>query len=329
MKITFKDVGQGDSILLEWNHGGIDRIGVIDCSKKGKTNPVLDHIRTNNYRQIEFLILSHPHADHYSGMYELLNYCVKNSIGICSFYHTSIGIGINYWKYFELETKDTELFGKLMRLVVQLSQKKIMEIKYLNLDTRIDLFPDAYLHCISPSHAELLECQKIMEFDPATHKKEQSSAANYLSTIFKLKIEDSYALLTSDAEILAFHTISQKRGELFEDDKLILSQMSHHGSHKNYDNNFWGNVLKIEYSPAVASAGKNDKYKHPHIETLQAFEKHKYSIHCTSNLYGMTKYIELMSEISSISNKMDTFSEEAEEYYVFGDKEFTWDELIK
>jgi len=329
MKITFKDVGQGDSILLEWNHDNLDKIGIIDCSKKGKSNPVLEHIQVKGYKQIEFLILSHPHADHYSGMYELLNHCVKNNITVNNFYHTSIGIGPNYWKYFEIDTKDNELFGKLMGLIVELSQKNIIEIRYLNLDTRIDLFPDAFLHCISPSHDEILECQKIMKFDPATHKKEQSSAANYLSTIFKLKIGDKYALLTSDAEILAFHTIIQKRDKLFENEELILSQMSHHGSYKNYDDNFWSRALKINNSPAVASAGKNDKYKHPHLETLQAFKEHNYSIHCTSNLYGMEKYVELMTEISYIGRKMDTFSEEAEEYYIYGDKVFIWNDLIK
>ena len=41
MKITFKDVGQGDSILLEWiDDEGVNKLGIIDCSKKGKEIPM-------------------------------------------------------------------------------------------------------------------------------------------------------------------------------------------------------------------------------------------------------------------------------------------------
>ena len=34
MKITFKDVGQGDSILLEWTDDSKNKIIIIDCNKK-------------------------------------------------------------------------------------------------------------------------------------------------------------------------------------------------------------------------------------------------------------------------------------------------------
>lgn len=43
----------------------------------------------------------------------------------------------------------------------------------------------------------------------------------------------------------------------------------------------------------------------------------------------MEEYIREMSDLKDITNKMDTFSTEAEEYYDFGDKEFIWDDLIK
>tara|TARA_R110000751_G_scaffold128626_4_gene230673 strand:- start:957 stop:1679 length:723 start_codon:yes stop_codon:yes gene_type:complete len=240
-----------------------------------------------------------------------------------------MAIGVNYWKYFEIDTFDNEQLGKLIRLADELDTKGILEIKYLSEGQIFNLYPNAYLRCMAPSHSEIKECQRIMKFDPAFNKKEQSAAANYLATIFKLKIDNNYALLTSDAEVLAFQTILSKRNQLLTDKLLILSQMSHHGSYKNYEDSFWGAINRKKILPAVASAGKNAKYKHPDYQTLKAFEGHNYSIHSTSPHYGMAEYIEKLEEIKKITYKLDTVSDEVEEYYVYGDKVFIWNDLIQ
>ncbi|HEV8506975.1 MAG TPA: hypothetical protein VGQ53_16305 [Chitinophagaceae bacterium] len=93
MKITFKDVGQGDSILLEWvDVAGVRKVGIIDCKLKGKANPVIRHIDQNKYEQIEFIILSHPHEDHYSGLLQLLEYVERTGKRISRMCHT---VGFN------------------------------------------------------------------------------------------------------------------------------------------------------------------------------------------------------------------------------------------
>lgn len=89
VKVTFKNVGQGDSILLEWNQDDEDKIAIIDCNRYLNNNPVLDYIKLKEYREINFMILSHPHLDHFSGFVELLNYCKNNNIKIRRFLHTA------------------------------------------------------------------------------------------------------------------------------------------------------------------------------------------------------------------------------------------------
>ena len=54
IKLTFKNVDQGDSILLEWQHDGLNKIAIIDCNEAFRTNPVLDHVVKNNYKKLEF-----------------------------------------------------------------------------------------------------------------------------------------------------------------------------------------------------------------------------------------------------------------------------------
>ena len=89
VKITFKNVGQGDSILLEWNSNNKLKIAIVDCNLYQCTNPTLDYIIQQEIKEIEFIILSHPHTDHFSGFYELLEYCRNNRIRINRFLHTS------------------------------------------------------------------------------------------------------------------------------------------------------------------------------------------------------------------------------------------------
>ena len=92
IKVTFKNVDQGDSIILEWiNDDGKRKIAIIDCNLvPGNKNPVLDYIQNIKIPEIEFLILSHPHLDHYAGFWDILEYCEQNKIPVNWFLHTSM-----------------------------------------------------------------------------------------------------------------------------------------------------------------------------------------------------------------------------------------------
>jgi len=68
LHIFVLDVGQGDAILIQKNNKQILIDGGPDdkvISELGKVMPVED-------REIEWLILSHPHADHVTGLVEVL-----------------------------------------------------------------------------------------------------------------------------------------------------------------------------------------------------------------------------------------------------------------
>ena len=74
LTITFKNVGHGDTIILEWeNDEGQNEIGIIDCHlRNGKSNLAVEHIKNQGYRSINFMILTHPHTAHFSGFPSLL-----------------------------------------------------------------------------------------------------------------------------------------------------------------------------------------------------------------------------------------------------------------
>ena len=83
MEIEFKNVNQGDSILIKWDQDDKQKIGLIDCHSDND-NPSLKFIEANKHRikEIEFVFISHPHFDHFSGVVDLFKFCEKNNIQI-------------------------------------------------------------------------------------------------------------------------------------------------------------------------------------------------------------------------------------------------------
>ena len=229
IKITFKDVGQGDSIVIEWS----DKIGIIDSKKKGKSNPVLEHIKANNYKEIEFIVLSHPHTDHYSGLFEIFDFCLKNSIFVKKFCYTIYDIGVEYFPYFEPIITNSQALVEVFELAHKLYDNGT-DFIYLSYDYRIDLLDNVYLKCLSPSRDEKAEYLKILNFEPEANRMKRSKAANLLSTLFKLKIDDKYVLFTSDVEKLTFDRMAGRHADKFQNLTNVLCQVPHHGPRNNH-----------------------------------------------------------------------------------------------
>lgn len=86
MEITFLNVGHGDSIGLKWNDSGTEKIGIVDCKKNNNSVPTIEYLKSKeNLQFIDFIVLTHPHIDHYSGFPELLSYIKNSNIKIKNF----------------------------------------------------------------------------------------------------------------------------------------------------------------------------------------------------------------------------------------------------
>lgn len=318
MKVTFKNVGQGDSIILEWESNGVNKIGIIDCNKVRKKNPVLDYIKDLGTSNIEFIIISHPHDDHYSGFKSLLQYVEENKISINWFGHTISNVGKKYWKLFELgnkATKDLDIILKKAKHLESIGLLNRWEI--IGGNSRIDIDENIFLQSFSPSHEEIETYQQIVKLDAEVNLKEASSAANLLSTVFKLTKNDKSVLLTSDAVLNTFERI-ENEGKI-KDIEFDVIQAAHHGSIKNYHPLFWHNRnLKKEKKKAIISAGHHLSYQHPHLKTIIGIKENDYVLHCTNIDHGMAEYVELIKK----SLSLDIISETIEDDLVSGDKIF-------
>lgn len=319
MKITFKDVGQGDSIIIEWEDDRINKIGIIDCKKKGNTNPVINHLEEAGYAEIEFIILSHPHADHYSGFLELFQYIKNKRINVNLFGNTLKEIRPGYWEWFEVSSEDTRVLAEIVRESEELSEMGLLKKHfYVQEFTKVPV-KGIEMFALSPSHTEIRTYQNEVKFDAIKNKKHASKAANYLSSLFYLKEGDNLVLLTSDVEKETFNRLHNEGH--FNECLFCLCQAAHHGSYNNYDDAFWDNLKTIEEKNVVFSSGLNEQYKHPHLVTVKSFVRNGYKINPTNIIYGIQEFLDEVNDKALI---LDTISEIDEASIAGGDKVFVF-----
>jgi len=70
LKVHYLDVGQGDSEFLELPNG---QTMLIDAGVQERGAGIVSYIKGLGYNKIDYIICTHPHADHIGGMTEVVN----------------------------------------------------------------------------------------------------------------------------------------------------------------------------------------------------------------------------------------------------------------
>jgi len=67
--VHFIDVGQGDCILVQFPNG---KVMLIDAGDDQNAPFIVDYLREHRIRVIDYLVATHPHADHIGGLDEVI-----------------------------------------------------------------------------------------------------------------------------------------------------------------------------------------------------------------------------------------------------------------
>ena len=70
LEVHFIDVGQGDSIFIELPNG---QSMLIDAGDSGNGSQVLSYVKKLGYTKLDYVVATHPHADHIGGMTTIIN----------------------------------------------------------------------------------------------------------------------------------------------------------------------------------------------------------------------------------------------------------------
>tara|TARA_R110000868_G_scaffold720_4_gene5237 strand:- start:877 stop:1872 length:996 start_codon:yes stop_codon:yes gene_type:complete len=329
VKIFFKDVGQGDSILLEWEDDYGVKIGIIDCNIYNSKNPILDHIIENKLREIEFMILSHPHKDHFSGFKELLNYCRNNNINTKHFYHTAQTTP-DYLKSASRSIEgDTQLF-ELFILLKDMKKKGQLEVYAIddNPHLKIPLGKEFTMEVLSPSSIEIDKYIRGVKYPFDEEDSTANPNANWLSTVLKIYNDERTVILTSDVESNILSRLGKRKNGRVGVNKISLAQAPHHGSKRNLNKAFWSMRKRNPLTPIVISVGENS-YGHPSNEVIDFFNGiPNYHVERTDSITSSKILDENQQQISTT---LDLFSSKKEEIHISKDIVYilSGDSLIK
>ena len=242
--IFFLSVGQGDSELIQTGNYQILIDGGPDdsvLSELGKVIPASD-------RKIETIILTHPHADHITGLNQILD---RYEIG--QVYYS----GANYDSAGYKEFLDKVKIKNITLSIPEIEQKET-------------LLPNSELTFLWPGEK---------------YVGKTADNANNVSEVAKFCYFTHCALFTGDIEtdeqamMFGYYSSSLSRssppaGSSAESNnnpfQSEILKLPHHGS-TNGTNQTLLDIVKPKYG--VIEVGANNNYGHPHAVTLDLLEK--------------------------------------------------------
>jgi competence protein ComEC len=236
LKLTFVDVGHGDSILIEFPKGKkmlIDGGGLYEDRFDTGKSVIAPFLWQKKIRKIDILVLTHPDPDHVKGL---------------NFIASQFPIG-QFWEN-GLETQSEPY----LRLKETLRQKQI-HTQSLNEETVPQIINGVDISALNPPG-----------WNAALRKVPKPSDLNNSSLVLKLQFKNVSVLLAGDIEKEAEGWMLRKGYPLGAD----LIKVPHHGSSSSSSPLF---LEKVKPAYAVVSVGERNIARLPHPDVLKRYEQ--------------------------------------------------------
>lgn len=250
LRISFLDVGQGDSALVDLPDGSamlIDGGGAVGSPVDPGRTVIGPLMRARRRRGVEIAVLTHPHPDHLIGLASAL---------------PALRVG-QFWDNGQGELDEV---GAIWRGLVQgLRARSVNIVRPEELCRVTKHFGGAEVRAIGP-------CPEL----------DRSSSANDNSIVLRFTLGHRSALLVGDAEHEQEHRLLATSRELLRADLL---KVGHHGSRTSSGAEF---LDAVNPSVAVVSCGVRNRFGHPHPTTLETFRSRGIPLLRTDELGGIT-----------------------------------------
>ncbi|MEW6408524.1 MAG: ComEC/Rec2 family competence protein, partial [Nitrospirota bacterium] len=253
LKVTFLDVGQGDSVLVELpdkrkiliDGGGIAvhrspfTVHSFDIGRR----VVAPYLYDRGIRHIDYLVLTHPHPDHVGGLVHIVK---EFSIGEV----WTNGYKSEYPLY--IEFRET------------LKQKGIRHrVLWAGSDSGLSPENGYQIYILHP-HKEFTVYPERGEF----------SAQNNLSLVIKVVYKNTSFLFTGDIE-------EEAEAHLIQLGKWVKSnviKVPHHGGKTSSTE---GLLYAVSPQIAVVHAGKNNPFGHPNPAVIERYRRYGVKLYRT------------------------------------------------
>ena len=235
LQVTMIDVGQGDSIFIK------DREGIVYLVDGGSSSVTSvgsyrmePFLLSQGIAQLDYVFATHGDEDHVNGIQELLE-------------GQTLGIKIR-----TLVLPPEEYVDEKLKDLAQTAAEHGTKVAVIRQGQRVG----RALTCLGPVGTSETDKNTMVEV---------LEAGNEASTVLKLEDGVFRMLLTGDlegnGEKQLTETLNKEQGSHF----LIL-KAGHHGSKNSSSAEF---LKTVSPRATLISAGKNNRYGHPHAETLE------------------------------------------------------------
>lgn len=260
LKIVYMDVGQGDGALLRTSgHGGILIDGGSSSNKRVGEYVMVPVLKYYGVSEVEYAFVSHGDADHVSGLEYLLN---EEQSGV----HVVNLVLPEYGNQDALQELKSEATANNVNIIYMKPGDNItynhQHAETINIEC---LYPDeeAGQGVLDTNNLSMILKTTITwdvrEADIENLNKSSDSDAS-LSLLF---VGD--AGIAAEKRLIELYG-KNSLGEISDSIACDILKVGHHGSRNSSGSDF---LKRVSAMYGIISCGKDNRYGHPHAETLE------------------------------------------------------------
>jgi len=298
VKIAFLDVGQADTIVISSTdtHEAI----IIDCVD---ANAVLAYLTREQIKYLRGVVVTHLHADHYSGVANLLdNYREVPDMQECEVLTFNEDYNQRNPKQI---TPDADGHASSYNQPL-VGPKKLVPASLLNLFRWCKQHPEQCTNLKAgrspfPIEGKLASGFKLLHPYFADYLDLRTKGLNNTSTVLRIAGSEASALLTGDLEPEGWRHLCIHYPNLHSD----VLKFPHHGG-AWYGHDIDDLLDKVDPSIVVISVGSEgfEKYNHPHPDVFTALAKRPHiRVLCTQATNQCQQHARVQDEIDAVVQK--------------------------
>ena len=203
-QVHFIDVGQGDSILIKFPNNETMLIDTGDREEGEKVSSYVNNfLRKEKLESLDYLVLTHPDADHVGGAIDVLNTVKVDTVFRPKVYTNLEAEQISTE---EIMISTTQTYDNVINLIIEKGCNVYYNEKGINMN-----LGGCEIEFLSP-------------------ELNYYSSTNSISAVIMMTYQTKKFLLTGDADIQIENTLIEEYGEYLNADVL---KVAHHGSNSS------------------------------------------------------------------------------------------------
>ena len=239
------DVGQGDGIFMRGPEGGTYLVdgGSSDVKKVGQYR-IEPFLKSQGVGMVDYVLISHGDSDHMNGVEELIE-------------RRDIGVRIGTLVLPVQEVWDEALAG-----IAEKAEKYGVRVVVMERGQSIKE-GNMTITCIQPGNPGTKAENGKSE---GQYEEEGYEPGNAASMVLAVKFKEFDMLLTGDVEGGGEGQLTRQLEEQYRDCTWEVLKVAHHGSKNSSSEEF---LWQVKPAYTFISAGRENRYGHPHQETIK------------------------------------------------------------